>query len=400
MPPVETCPDCAAPIDHDPRVAPWCPACDWNVLPEGPAASGWMDRWHARLAHGLHGNAVRGRGGRIAKIASYTVAVLVHLFTVALIVGGVWLVTRLHVVGVVLGVAALGLAWLLLPRPGRLPEGEPLGRDAAPELHRLVEEVAGAIRAPRPHLILVNGEVNAAIGTYGMLRRRFLVIGYPLWILLDPQERVALLGHEMGHTVNGDARHGFVVGSAMAALEELWLTARDPDEGGLVEILTRGVMWTARTVVSGVYLLLLMLTLRASQAAEYRADRLAAEVGGTEAAASLMDGFLGRLPIAAGYLETSAHMAREDLWGSVRRYVDAVPESELERRRRAARLGDVRVDETHPPTHLRHDFLTALPYREPLVRAAAMEAIDRELEQVAARVARAAAERSRAALYG
>jgi hypothetical protein len=55
----------------------------------------------------------------------------------------------------------------------------------------------------------------------GLRRRRVVHIGIPLWFTLEPQPRVAVLGHEVGHFVNGDLRRSLLVGSSIDTLIEL-----------------------------------------------------------------------------------------------------------------------------------------------------------------------------------
>ncbi|MFI6293683.1 M48 family metallopeptidase [Nonomuraea sp. NPDC050790] len=354
-----------------------------------------MTSWRAQ---GLYDEVRQGSvtGGRLVRAASYAAALLVHLLTLALVGAGIWLVTRPGFIGIILGAGAFGLAWLMAPRPGKLPQGVPLGRTEAPELFRLVDEIATALRAPKPDTVVVTGEVNAEYGTYGLRRRRFLMLGYPLWLALTPQERIAVLGHEIAHSVNQDARHGLVVGSALGALAELHETVRmDGDH------LTFGKIVVAplRLVVGWFHTVLERITYRATQRAEYRADLISLRVAGSSAAVSSMDKGLWALPHLDDYLATQAHQVGGDLWEAVRSYTAALPEDERDRRRAAARRRELRVDTTHPPTHLRHDLLAGRPYTEPEVRAPRMEPIDRELGAAAGRIAGEVVDNARAALY-
>ncbi|GAA4100593.1 M48 family metallopeptidase [Nonomuraea soli] len=336
-----------------------------------------------------------------ARFASYAAALVVHLVTLALLGLGGWLLSLLNVVSVLLAVVPLGLAWVMLPRPARLPEGVVLARPKAPELYRLVDEVADALGAPRPHVIVIGEAVNASFGSYGWRRRRVLMIGYPHWLLLSPQERVAVLGHELGHSVNGDTRHGLVVGAALNALGEVRASARSGGDMDLdfSDVLVRAVTWFVRGFVGAFHRMLESVTNRASQTAEYRADELALRVAGSAAALSSMDKVMSAGPAAVSFMYGQAHVVSGDLWTVYRQYLDTLPEDELERRRHQARQEVARVDSTHPPTHQRHLRMAALPYAEPLVLAPPMAQIDRELEPAAGVIARTIADNARAALY-
>ena len=54
-----------------------------------------------------------------------------------------------------------------------------------------------------------------------------LRLGVPLLTILDGQEVVALVGHELAHQVNGDATRGLVVGTALETLRR-WYYAFTP----------------------------------------------------------------------------------------------------------------------------------------------------------------------------
>ncbi|WP_309114375.1 hypothetical protein [Saccharothrix sp.] len=58
-------------------------------------------------------------------------------------------------------------------------------------------------------------EFNAGASDHGLRRRRRLVLGLPLWGVLEPQQRVALPAHEMGHFVNGDPTRGIATSPAL-----------------------------------------------------------------------------------------------------------------------------------------------------------------------------------------
>jgi hypothetical protein len=127
------------------------------------------------------------------------------------------------------GLLLVGLAAVAWPRPAPLPRyTERLTRAAAPALHDLVDQVARAIGAPAPRVALDDG-FGADGGGYGVLGRRYLIIGVPLWMALDAQQRVALVAHQLAHFVDGDPRRGPLVSrvdNALLALTGLLLPGR------------------------------------------------------------------------------------------------------------------------------------------------------------------------------
>ncbi|NUO98014.1 MAG: M48 family metalloprotease [Nonomuraea sp.] len=373
----------------------------------------WSARRQAAVVRDLHRDVVTaarsgaasraGGSAGSARVVGYLVAWLIHLLPPALVAAGVFLLTRFTILSVPAGLVALDLAWVLRPRFGRIsPADEKLTRQDAPRLFALIDRIGAETGAPRTDLVVISGEVNASFGTYGPRRRRVVEIGYPLWLVLTPEERVVVLAHEMAHASNGDARHGLVVGGALHSLTELREVSRfcwRPGDG-ISQLFAEGLLSLLGLPVRGLIVVLELLSYRSSQRAEYRADAIGARVGGTGAALSAMDAMSTRVVWARRFLATQTLAAgRQDLWEDLRTSVAGVPGSELDRLRADAEREELRVDRTHPPTHLRVEHLAALPYTEALVRPEAMEAVDDEIGQVAARVARGLRENAQAALY-
>jgi len=226
---IQPCPECGAEIRGDSRFPSWCAACDWNVDPERPEEKpGRLTKARRALAqrHGERLLAELSTDGTLrarrdsSAVLAFAVALVVHALTLSLTVGGVWfLVRERDGWGMVPGAFLLALGWSLRPRFGRLPKNTPvLRRTDAPELFALVDEVARVAGTRGVDAIAVDDEINASVRSYGVRGRRLLTLGLPLWEVLTPQQRIALLGHEMGHYVNGDTRHGVIVGTAYRSL--------------------------------------------------------------------------------------------------------------------------------------------------------------------------------------
>ncbi|MGW2826233.1 M48 family metallopeptidase [Streptomyces sp. NPDC001443] len=278
-----------------------------------------------------------------------------------------------------------------------------LFRADAPELFALVDEVAQAVGTRSVHAIAVDGSVNASVTTYGVRGRRLLVLGMPLWEVLTPEERIALLGHELAHYANGDTRNGLVVGTATRSLALWYDTLRPHQRPTAIEMAVDAFCLVPRLLVWGMLVLLVRLTSRAGMRAEYLADRLAARTASTRAAVGLMDRFLvsGSYGVLlrsetnraalGGPRSTRDAMARADeLWARLSAFAASVPEHEYERQRRAGARRGHQVDTTHPPTHLRRAcLLGGEPVAAVVVpRAGRSEQIDAELAEARAEVAR------------
>ncbi|MDX3234477.1 M48 family metalloprotease [Streptomyces sp. ME03-5709C] len=377
------CPHCGQRLTEDDRFVVWCAACDWNVRggnEDDEGHDGPVDAFRRRLSR-AYGEELFARmtsdrpprpGRGAAYVGAYAIAGFVHLLTLAVAGAGVWLlVTGWRVIiPAVLGVMLLGLAWLMRPRLGRVPRnGVRLQRADAPALYTLLDEVADALGAPRADVVVVVGAFNASVHVAGLRRRKVLTIGLGLWEVLTPQQRVAVLGHEFGHFVNGDTSETLFIGSAQRTLVEWYVLLRPQDDSsglGLVESAVRLFMFVPTSAVLLTLHVLAHLTLRAGQQAEYLADDLAARVGSTDAARDMLDvlllgdavGFwLDQQSVMAGTVHRATRGAGrepdEAVWERLKEYVASIPAHELERRRRLSALTAHAEDQTHPPTHLR-----------------------------------------------
>ncbi|MCY0956806.1 M48 family metallopeptidase [Streptomyces sp. H27-H5] len=207
----------------------------------------------------------------------------------------------------ILGVLLLAVVAALLPRPGRLPRHAPvLHRADAPRLFELIDEVAAAVGTTGVHAVVVDAAHNAGVSAYGIRGRRVMCLGASLWEVLSPQERVALLGHELGHLANGDVRSAFVTHGALRTLAH-WYSFLVPHSAvSLVHLCANAVVFLPRWAVYGLFVLLDALTMRASQRAECLADVGAARAGSTAAAVTMPD----RLLIGDA---VEAHLRRESM---------------------------------------------------------------------------------------
>jgi Zn-dependent protease with chaperone function len=376
---VSSCPQCGVEIRTDRRFTTWCAACAWNVDPQGPGERKrgldgvrhrLAQRYGARLFDELSaGDAGRSTRRTVSGPLAYAIALAVHGLTVVLAAVGVWgLVRGWGGLGMVFGLFFLALAWSLRPRLNRLSEDDRvLLRGDAPELYALVDEVAAAMGTRSVDAVVIDVEANASVTHLG-LRRRLLTLGLPLWEVLSPQQRIALLGHEFGHFTQGDTRHGMVVGTALRSLGT-WLSyVRPMPNPNVIQAITNWACVPLRLLIMAVMALLDLLTARASQRGEYLADTAAARIGSTEGAVGLMDRLMVSDSIVTTLLrETNSRRLRgsgrsgeqnpDDLWEALTAHLDSVPESEYERQRRVGALRGHSVDASHPPTHLRRRFL-------------------------------------------
>src|SRR5207249_11991578 len=164
----------------------------------------------------------------------------------------------------------------------------------------LLDDVAGAVGAEPVSSVILSADFNASFTQVGLRRQGILILGLSLWEVLEPSERIALLGHEFGHAVNGDPRRGLVIGAALRSLAT-WYNLLRPHRLGTPSYsgnsITLTSEWIARNVilrpvgwlVRAVYTGLERILFQDSQRAEYLADQLAVQVAGAAALRGVLD---------------------------------------------------------------------------------------------------------------
>jgi len=388
----------------------WCPACEWNVDREPPTILGleWADRRLHRVAvrlttrqfAALARGPLTGRRVTAARVVTLSAAVVL-LAGVFLIAGlGVRLVLAPNLAAKGLGVLVLAVAFVLRPRLGRLSsltrDAQRVERGAAPELFGLVERVAAEVGAPRPHILLVGPDLNAFTTTVGVRRRRVLHLGLPLWAALDAQERVALLGHELGHFVNGDVRRGLLTQAAETTLGHVanLLAPAPSGVGGIIEAVTRSVGWVLSRTAMLLQLVLIWISQRDSQRAEYLADELGARAAGTAAAIGLADKLLLTAAIDTVIRREARAGNGMPAWRAAAVAAGANQAPNVPLLRLLSRHTGVSLFASHPPTGLRAEMLEKRRQNPAAVRLgeAASARIDEELDAFSPQVRRTLAE--------
>jgi heat shock protein HtpX len=400
--PSAACPRCTTSTVTTGLQQPWCPSCDWNLDQATPVLFGvrWIDRRLHRVAGrltdaqfaALAEAPLSPRAMTTARMITLAAAVVLLAGVLALAVLGVWLlVVDFFSVATVLGAVLIGVAVVLRPRLGRLAdltdEGTPVSPDQAPRLFGLIERVATAVGAPLPQVLLVGHDLNAFTTAVGVRRTRVLCVGLPLWATLDPQERVALLGHELSHFVNGDVRRGpltHVAETTLSRVAHLFDVDGTPG-GGLVEyvsaIITRALGRLVSAVARTLQLLLVWTSQRDSQRAEYLADEMAARAGGTDAAVGLADHLVALTAIDTVVRREARAGNGMAAWHDAARTARANLAASLPVLRRLTRHTEVSLYASHPPAGLRAEMLERRPRQAAAVTLTETEAahIDAEL---------------------
>lgn len=395
------CPECQTPVVKPERGRPWCPKCEWNLAefdPRGRIPFGWRllikpaYRRAFKQDQALYDEFSARRPDDHPRTAS-------HLFLVALslvMALGTFVCALMGVVyvseGGVMVLAGLGLiltALILRPRLGRLPKpARRLRREAAPTLYGLVDRIAEAAGTPAPDFISIAFSYNAGTGRAGLFQRRFMTLGIPMWLVLEPEQKVALLGHEMGHWAYRGSNRSLLVQPTIRTFavltdytqfrESVVQVANRRGMNGF-ELAFRTVMRLVSTIFLLVYLGLSALGMRDQRRAEYLADGTAADVAGTDALVGLCERtlLLTRIANVVGYnAETKRSLQWLGLAGQIhtnrREDVPTLAQATM----RATSLWD-----SHPPLGLRMRMAKAWPAQKPKVEMTAAEsaAIDKEL---------------------
>lgn len=399
---------------------PWCEHCLWNLDAIEP---GRFDgrlrrrllaldrRWGFRLAMALH-RSLAGREAQRPRAGASTlwltaISGVLLAAMLLLMAFGLWLIIWYPWPAKLLGTLIVLLAFALRPRLGRLrpvlADYDEVTRDEAPALFGLIDRVAAEAGTPRPHRVVFGAEWNAFATSVGLRRTRVLMLGLPLFHCLRPQERVALLGHEMGHFANGDLRTGLLTRPATQTFGTLaglfypdnFAHGRGNDGLGLglmiylAEMVIKPLLYLVSYSCFLLHLGINMIAAREGQRAEYYADLLAARVAGSRAATTEMDVYLS----AAGMMTIVGARSRAGLdWREAVEGVRTTAEPRLIRRRQLSVRHEASVLASHPPTGMRREMLARTAF-DPRVRLTDAEAgrIDAELASLVERYRRAIA---------
>lgn len=421
----QPCPSCGATLPVVPPYLTWCHECGWNIkAAPRPLPTGRFDR--------LYEEAGRRAGHRLArelaaaekleprltptKALAYAIAACVHLLTLLLLVGGVVLIALFpgKIFAIAAGVLMIAVAVLVRPRFGKVPDEDLVARETAPTLFRLFDRVAEAVETKTVDVLVVDDEYNAAWAILGVRRKRVLRLGLPLLAALEPQERVAVVAHELAHARNGDSSRGLFIGSAIRGLAQ-WYVVLSPHRMtgigstmdtpiGLAERVANVFLWLFSRPPLLVFRLEVSLLLQDARRAEYLADAIAARVAGTDAVVETHEKLLleSSFEHAVRQFAHPSNRGNESaVFDAVRSHLDAVPPRERERRRQVAMLEASSLGATHPPTGQRIRLLEERPVRSAQVTltAADSDEIDRELSGLRASLGRRLVENQRSLLY-
>jgi heat shock protein HtpX len=419
----QACPQCQTLLPVYTNYVTWCHGCGWNLKPYAESEpENILDKMYLELgrksSQALFED-VRKRGWQVKRhtipslslMLAYLLAVLVYLLTFAVgVAGGVLLVrdwpgllsTLIGIIAVLVTVGMLGTRYRFKLKDGKA-EGE-ISPAQFPTLYQTVNKVATFLGTSNVDKIILDARFNASITQFGWRRKKVLRLGLPLFCILTTEEKIALLGHELGHCVNGDPNRSLVVGTALRYLVE-WYKALYPEsiwpktvrqgsvDGSSILILLSSVvtniisLWLANLVKFWIFILSHLLW-RDKQRAEYYADSLAAKVAGTEAMLGMLQKLHYTSTFELALQQFAMRPQNANFFKELMQEVTQVPPREIERVSGVERLEQSRLDTTHPPTANRIEFLQHPKQTHAWVRLEGVEenSLGAELAQAQSRI--------------
>lgn len=226
---IEICPACGSSMPVISGYVTWCEQCDWNIHPKWfkNDSLSLFERFHYRLGirsadllyKEISDTPAFSYPVTIGTIGAYLFSVLLHATSIGIVYLAIRNTFWPELLGdFLIGLLLLAISFILFwPTRTKIP-GMKLHRSEYPSLYRLLDEITNCLKAPKVDVIFVNYDFNAFATRTGIRPRTVVGIGLPLFSVLDLQEKVAILAHEMGHHANRDMTRKLIVRKAMQTL--------------------------------------------------------------------------------------------------------------------------------------------------------------------------------------
>ena len=161
-----------------------------------------------------------------------------------------------------------------------------VSEEEAPELHRLVEDVASQAGVPKPKVHIIESDAPNAFATGRDPGHAAVAVTTGIMNLLTRRELVGVLGHELGHVRNRDILISSIVATVAGAITMLahmamWASMfggfgrsddREEGGGGIANLAFGLLMIILAPIAAAV------IQLAISRAREYQADATGAEI--------------------------------------------------------------------------------------------------------------------------
>ena len=357
------CSACGAQLAGGDGFPQWCRQCGWGIdasqaalPPARPAARAYRATSDRLLARFLREPARGSTSWRTNAVVAF--AAVVHLIGIGLTAVALWLLASGSILG---GVALLALTLWWCPWWRRLRVGRGERVDERSPLHAWVASVAAGVGVAAPTDIVID-DATLASTFRSVTGRRVLRLSPQFFALLRPDERAAVLAHELGHWRGGDlSRLAWVDLAGVALAAPLRVAGFVGDEDDVRRVLVSGAltpvhgvgMLVLRALASPfypVYVLYASWALEPRLVGEYRAHVDAAGFAGTAAELRVLTMITCSPEQNSAIRRQVAERVATIDWSLVRAAIDSVPADEIHRRLLLLRPAELRVLRTHPPT--------------------------------------------------
>lgn len=214
-----------------------------------------------------------------------TVALLTALTVLLVLVGGAIGGESGMVLAFVLAfVMNMGSYWFSDKIALSMSGAHAVSEEEAPELHRIVEEVASQAGVPKPRVHLIQSDAPNAFATGRDPGHAAVAVTTGIMNLLTRRELVGVLGHELAHVRNRDILISSIVATVAGAITMVAHMAQwalmfggfgrsDDEEGSGFADLAFGLMMIIVAPIAAA-----LIQLAVSRAREYQADATGAEI--------------------------------------------------------------------------------------------------------------------------
>src|SRR6202022_3854083 len=158
-----------------------------------------------------------------------------------------------------------------------------VSEDEAPDLHRIVAEVASYARLPQPRVAIIDSPSPNAFATGRNVNHAVVAVTTGIVGILSRDELAGVLAHELGHVRNHDILLSSIAATAAGAITMLahaaqWAAIFGGFGGGRDNEDTNWLEWLALIILAPIAATMIQLAI--SRSREYAADETGARIQG------------------------------------------------------------------------------------------------------------------------
>ena len=394
------CDQCGKTVPVISGYIPWCD-CGWNLdfsemdkTSDNPFQKIYKNLGQRRgraIYNHLKNKRIEKSGFSFTNILIVSFAIAIQMLVLCLFLLGLYLIifNFSNILMLILGIGLLGMTWLSRPRFQSVPPNN-ITKENFPEVHKLVKKVSDALEIAPPDFIVIDAGFNAGISTVGIFQKKAIFIGFSLFTILDAEEKIALISHELAHFSNGDPLRFVFVSTTLNTL--IWwhhILHRDyfwDFNNGIIMAIAEFISNMLFHILSFIPLVFIYIftymVLDQSQKAEYLADKLGTQISGTKAFINMLEKSLLYPQISIAIQRAALNKNTAGAIGEIQKEIHHFPPRQFERITRTAEFEESSLDATHPPTAFRIKMLNAI--RDPVLTLSKMEeiALNKELEKL------------------